>query len=154
MKILCVIDMQPFFPASKKIIANVIKQIKKAIKNNQYIYLITYDVSSWTPPHDKIICEEISETIDLYKKCFVLTKSEDSAANVILEDLKNHHKIKEKYILNVCGVNLEGCIYATLKGLSVVENVKVRLLTNSCAGEQDPNFSLEKISKLKNVKLI
>jgi len=154
MKILCVIDAQPYFSASnnKKIIQSIVSELKKSISNREQICLIQYNLPPWINPNDSEIHKEILETVENYDLLKIFMKYDDSAASVIKNFVNQFSDAN--FTIKICGVNLEACIYKTLIELSLMDQFEFEILLESCAGEKDSLFFTEKIANIKNVKII
>lgn len=153
MKILCVIDLQPYFSATnEKIVSEIISELQNTINNEEHICLIQYELGSWIHPKESEIDERILECIEDYKLATILTKDTDSAAKVILEYLSAFPD--QENLIRICGVNLEACIFKTIKELSDITNLKLELLVKCCSGEKDLSFFISKIANIKNVSIV
>lgn len=139
---LVIVDMQPIFIAAEPIIPKVIKAIKYAKKDNDRIIVVEFDRTSATYP-------EIMKVLKGYEKHSVVTKSDVDGSRQVMSILPR----KQEFVLNVCGVNLNACVYYTVKGLLKHKAVKsVNLLLPAC-NDLFEGRDLGKYPKHKKLKI-
>jgi hypothetical protein len=136
---LVVIDCQKKFPASELIVEEVIKEILRAKKRNEWIMLVT--VGGRT-------LYRITRELKGYWKVVKVDKDYDDGSSKIFDrihgyhwkTLKVHHIEKVRH-LRVCGINTSACIMKTVSGLA--KFIKVTILSKACAnGElEDATYS-------------
>ena len=108
--ILCIIDMQPYFDASNEpwLLNNVLAEIKKAKKNNDYIIVLEYDGCGETHP-------DIIKACDGYNRYYHEVKSSQSGAPNIIFIMRENNIQADHFI--IVGVETESCILETVEGI-------------------------------------
>ena len=115
MKCLIVIDMQWFFESAQEswLIGNITNKIKKYIMNREPIIVVQYtDVSGMEDIGPTI--SEILEAISGYQYAWVINKHNDDGAEEIDKALRSAQIDNEITEFEVCGVNLDCCVAATV----------------------------------------
>ena len=155
---LIVIDMQELFETAEDEVTqrNVIKEIRKAIDKENFIFVTEFRGCGPTLP---IIMEELK----YYPKYKIIYKnfndgSFDIFPNYFKEALpwervtKNMHKDK----VTIVGVNLKYCVWESALGLSLWKGFDVRIKLNACNDEKMPKNmdNFVKRAKLHGIKVI
>ena len=152
--ILCIIDMQPYFDASNEpwLLNNVLAEIKKAKKNNDYIIVLEYDGCGETHP-------DIVQACDGYSRYYHEVKSSQSGALNILSIMQQNGITADHFI--IVGVETESCILETVEGIvQGVPNSKVTVIEDAInsqfAGDCDHSgamgYLFEKYSQVELAK--
>lgn len=113
---LCIIDMQPKYEASKKVINQVCREVRRAKKNGDGIVVLEYVCAGETPDDSSVRThKKIMKTIGEYKSAYVEYKCDDDGSPEIFNVLAGAKLPSE--VLRVCGVNRYACVIATVEGL-------------------------------------
>lgn len=108
MTTLCIIDMQPFFSLRKKVIENVLYEIKLAKRRKAGIIVVEYKGGGDT--HDDIL----SMLKDYDEKERVIKNDWDGSTGIIRACKKNKFDTTK---MRFCGVYRSACVYATVYGM-------------------------------------
>jgi hypothetical protein len=116
---LCIIDVQPYFKAARRVTAAVVKQIHEHRRMGSSIILVEYD-----PIKLGHSSEEILIALSDYGRSIRVVKRYDDGSDEIA-DKAHDRKISLKNI-NICGVNACCCVKETALGLAKMGcNVKL-----------------------------
>lgn len=121
-KTLVIIDMQESFLMGEfpNTIKSCRREIRKAIRNNDYIVLVEYDDEGPTIP---ILTKELEG----YDRCITCHKDQDSAAKSIqMACTRAGYPLND---IRICGVNASYCVYETVEGLCNARNLKGSTIT-------------------------
>jgi hypothetical protein len=110
---LCVIDVQKRFPAHKKILRQVIKQRKLAMKDEAGIMIVEFNGST---SHKKIY-----RVLKEYNKYKIVKKNKDCGTTEIISTMKNTTFLQSNN-LRICGINACACVRSTAYGLKQSNN--------------------------------
>ena len=149
-KALVVIDMQPDFYPSDKVISNCRKQIKDAIKKSIDIIFVEY--KSFGPT-----LTDLKEPIKKAKYGRVSTRTKtrmDGSLQVKNIVSKLRHKVDS---LVCCGIFTDQCVYSTVKGLNKrLPTARIEVVAKACASDF-PSYHIKGLAnmrKLPNVKIV
>lgn len=136
--VLVIIDMQSKFRASNsiKIILQVARLIKKAIKANHRIFFVELGEEPTHAPLTQL-CEEAGYG----GRCWTVKKAGESGAREVAE--KCLELCIEPREVVVCGVNTDACVKATVIGLAqTMPRSKVYVVKRACnmTKDSDPNW--------------
>lgn len=122
---LCVIDMQPRFPASQDpaTIQACLNHVQTAMDDGAFIVIAQYTTYGKT---DRRIVDLVSD----YRNAGYCHASQDSKADSVMR-LLNRNNVQTKEF-RVCGVNLEACVYATAYGLKFTYRKEIVLCEDAC----------------------
>lgn len=113
---LCIIDMQPKYDASKKVINQVCREVRRAKKNGDGIIVLEYVCAGETPDDPPVRThKKIMKTIGDYKSAYVEYKCDDDGSPQIFNVLTGAKL--PLGVLRICGVNRFACVIATIEGL-------------------------------------
>lgn len=150
--ILIIIDVQPHFITRKDFkdtLENIIREIKKAISYNNYIFFVEFD--SLTPQNPCYNFTSISKypTLDIlrnltkdYNKVFYINKYDSAGGYEI------HRTIIDNNItfnnVKVCGLYAEYCVKETVIELAtLIYNNKINIIKDSIYSYIDCSFALQ-----------
>ena len=145
---LVIVDMQPQFIVKcikeRSIIeANVLKQINKAIADNQPIIFLEFDKCGRSI--NRIIPKN-------YKQKTISKKSQQSGEQNIIRIINKKCWSKN---IRVCGIFTSQCVKATVSDLTLNYNYKISVIHNACAdNEYDAEIVALNTMKLKGAKII
>jgi nicotinamidase-related amidase len=124
--VLVVVDMQACFDASWswRTFVAVGQLIKKAKRKNRPIVFLEYGSDDRTYPqlrdlvynHDGHCCADGEETPNQYAKAVFKTKHENDGSDQVREACEAQKWATDAF--EVCGVNTQACVKATVHGLS------------------------------------
>lgn len=139
-KALVVIDMQPFFPATKKALRPVISEVKKAMKHEVPILLVElhngYDDFGVTH-------QSISRAVEGYPHVRFIHKDYNDGSSEVRDALDDHWGLGKQTALEVCGVNTEFCVAATVDGLQRKGFDDITVLARACAGSHSHDDQID-----------
>lgn len=142
---LCVIDMQPEFPAANntKLMNTVIAEIRKSILLSEIIVIVEY--SGFGKSHQSIL-----DLVEKYQHTKYVQKDQNDASVEIEKVVPIGNKIK------ICGVNKWHCVYVTGMGLaSSYPNSTILFLEYACNGWSNDPYSESDMEELcENVQII
>jgi nicotinamidase-related amidase len=129
-EVLVVIDMQPNFTASTRVLKPVKRLMLQARKKQQKILIVEYAsrYSGYTYPKTH---HELMRVVSRYPHYKVVKKYHNAGHDVVIRNLSTH-----KHILHVCGVNFSACVQATVEGLleSKARRIaKVNVISKACS---------------------
>ena len=144
---LLIIDTQPIFPASKKIIFKTLEEIYVANSDGMQIVFLEY----WANNFGKD-----QETTSLLlkaaiNKSIIKKYTQDGSKEVVNYFFKLFGYVPE---LRVCGVNTDQCVFDTVKGISKKTSNKIAVVSKACHSDLDHKSGIFKIKKLKNTIVI
>jgi nicotinamidase-related amidase len=158
---LVIIDCQTKFPASKQVVDPIVKEIKRAKKQQEWIMVVEYRGEGRT-------LKAITSKIKRYYKVVKVVKEQDDGSSVIFDRIFGYrwsveNNLNTKHVgrirhLRVCGVNTSACVRVTVYGLR--RFIKTTVIAKACANgysctgvtpEQMHQVSLEIMKKWKNV---
>ena len=122
---LVIIDMQPYFPACKKVVKSVCDYINKAKKYGQPIILVEYYECS--DSHKKIL-----EAIGSYGMVYLVSKNQNNGSCEVADALKRN---KLPNNLRVVGVNTSACVKDTVYGLLEYGFTNISVMKGAVADE-------------------
>lgn len=136
---LVVVDMQRMYPASEKVLPQVIKEIRKAKRRGEMICVLRYDSTS---PTMRRVTNELKGV-----KHLTVTKCKDDGGAALLDALmdctRNNNLSGQPKIelwklkkLKICGVNTAACVMSTVETLSYLR-WPVQVLSHACANDFD-----------------
>lgn len=147
--VLIVVDMQMEFKASRDLQtqAAVISEIKAAIARQEAIIFLQYaDSKSATYQFLLALVED-------YKFFTVREKETDGGANEVFEACMDEGYWPENF--RICGVNADGCIFATVVGLRAkLRNSRIEVLRAACHTDSGYANWPSKFVNLENVALV
>ena len=106
--VLCVIDVQEKFSAAKKVVSEVVHQIKLARKRKAGVLIVEYGND---PSY-----EEVYDALKGYKDWMVVKKDSDDGSMEVMHAMDKHPRFRGMKV-RVCGVNACACVKATAIGL-------------------------------------
>jgi nicotinamidase-related amidase len=129
--------MQKSYPASELVVDQVVSEVRKAIRRNEWIMLVEYRNEGKT-------LRRVTKELKGYMKVRSVKKDFDCGAYSILWGLTfstnnlNGLRTPRKRIshIKICGVNTNCCIIETVKGLQYL-NSKITVLSKACANVFD-----------------
>jgi nicotinamidase-related amidase len=143
-KALVIIDMQPDFNYSVKVIPEVVKAIEYAKAANEKIIIVEYDGSWFKPTHP-----EIMAALKGYEKKVVVKKQSADGSKEVMAALRSRRGLE----LKVCGVNLGACVWNTVTSLLERKSVRrINLLVSAC-NDYNVTTALETYSKHRKLKI-
>jgi len=149
-KALVVIDMQPYFPATKKALRPVISEVKRAMKHEVPILLVElhngYDDFGIT--HGSI-----TRAVEGYPYVQLVHKAYNDGSAEVKEALDEQWGLGKETALEVCGVNTEFCVKATVKGLQLKGFADITVLANACAGGGGHDHQMYRWKRSPDVKV-
>lgn len=149
---LCVIDMQHYFTSnfnSEKALRlknNVIKQIKKAIKDKAHILFVEYMGLGKT-------LKSLTSLVEKYSNISFISKEKDNGGPDILLQYKKYSKRQ----IRICGINTSFCVKSTVYYLSLYSKYSsIQILKDSCAcfTKTGHEKSLKQMSGFSKVEII
>jgi nicotinamidase-related amidase len=129
--------MQKSYPASELVVNQVVSEVRKAIRRNEWIMLVEYE-------NEGRILTRITRELKEYKKVRKATKVVDNGAYAILWELTISYKEtltrsmgapkppRKISHIKICGVNTDACVISTVAGLRFL-NCKITVLSKACA---------------------
>jgi hypothetical protein len=113
---LCIIDMQPKYEASKQVINQVCREVRRAKKNGDGIVVLEYLYGGEDPTSAQFrTYKKIMKTIGDYKNAYVEYKCDDDGSREVVNTIRG-----AKFpsgVIRVCGVNRYACVISTVEGL-------------------------------------
>jgi len=123
MDALIIIDAQNGMPGIKRVVNSILKQIKKAIDNDLYIFIVEYQGEGKT-------IKQINNKIKNYKKCFTVLKNREDGSLALMKKFNTMRK-KPKNLF-VTGVVADCCVMETVKGLHrKYKDIKINIVKNA-----------------------
>lgn len=156
--------MQHRFPASQKILPNVLREIRKAKRNHELVVKVQYGYRS----------QSLRAITKLLRNCkhLTVTKDSDDGATAIYNALigcfhannLGSRKINLGTIkkLRVCGVNTSACVIKTVESLSFLR-WPVEVISDACANnlgksetldQRHQKISIQIMKTWRNVKVL
>lgn len=136
---LCIVDMQPKFPAAKNV--STVRGVVDLIHNSkqQQAPIVVLEYSGFGKTH-----YDIRQALDYYHNATYLIKDEDDGTNTI----SGHFGCLPSQMI-LCGVNLDACVLRTAQGL-LKRGVRVTVKVNACNTDtvQSRNRTLAEIIDL------
>lgn len=128
---LVVIDMQPHFPATRRVLKPVISEVQRAMKHEVPILIVELHNG-----HDDfgITHEKITEVVEGYPHVRLVHKAYNDGSSEVRKALSQQWGLGEETSLEVCGVNTEFCVKETVQGLQRKGFADITVLANACAG--------------------
>ena len=126
---LCVVDVQPKFSSSKKIVNSVVDQIHKAKRRGDGIIILEYEGYGKS---DKKVYKALGD----YKKHVVMKKCTDDGSYETLDAMTADPDNFSFNRIRICGVNACYCVYQTALGLKssgYFDRVEVASSATSCS---------------------
>lgn len=160
---LIVIDMQPSFPAMEFAIDSVVKEVKKAVRRNEWVMLVEYEEEGRT-------AYRITKHLKGHHKTVKVVKQFDDGSPEIFKriarqyDRLNWKSIGRVKSFKVCGVNTGVCVFETVQGLNKID-ARIKVLSHACASyccsceksncskHRQHHYSLSQMSTWKNVEV-
>jgi len=153
MHTLCIIDMQPKFPAAKKahLVKPALREIALSKKNNGVIVLVEY-----TPRQYGKSLKYIKDAIAGYPKAIVVEKCTNDGSEIVARTIKSATKSNR---VRVLGVNTDCCVSETVIGLWWKFGFTVEVVGDACwsgwdRSERQKSHHDLAIEGLKNVNAI
>lgn len=163
---LIIIDMQKCFPGSKKALPQVLREIRKAKRNKEFIVTVQYGFGSRSLTaitrelrHTKHLSVNKSSNdggIDIFHALVKCDKSNNLGA-------KGGIKFANIRKLRVCGVNTSACVMCTVETLSKLR-IPVQVISRACVNcfpEMSEKYNISKhndalktMSKWTNVEVV
>lgn len=150
---LLVIDMQPTFKASEKVLAECLDEIYKANKRGSQIVFLEF----WASFEQRLEAAQLdyhenrthAVLLMAAKNKTVIVKYEQDGSKVAAEFFKREFG----YIpsLRVCGVNTEFCVCDTVRGLSERSQNGLVVVKSACHSLYNHKFGLNIMKRLGNV---
>jgi nicotinamidase-related amidase len=151
-KALVVIDMQPYFPATKKALRPVISEVKRAMKHEVPILLVElhngYDDFGIT--HGSI-----TRAVEGYPYVQLVHKAYNDGSVEVKKALDEQWGLGKETALEVCGVNTGACVADTAQGLAK-KGFDVTVIQKACGdgdGYHDSQIELWHENPHLNVKV-
>lgn len=156
--VLVVVDMQPCFEATRNswMINSVSERLREARNRADHIIFLEYtdlekgDRRTWEPTHPELL-----QIVQKPYYCYwdILIKDEDDGSSWIKAHLD---RIKVKPIsFNVCGVNLDYCVFDTVRGLAnLYKTTPINVLKGSINGEGHQPKNWSKFNTIKTANII
>ena len=124
--VLCIIDMQPIgFNNSNLIMENVLQLVREAIRDNAFIVIAQFKRCGDT--HIKLI-----NAMQHYPYKEYVWHNKNDKSKPIKDVLKNRHIFVRQ--MNICGVNTEYCVKATVHGLAKKFQIPIKVIEKACNG--------------------
>ena len=152
-KTLVIVDMQPHFDAAcdTRTQQEIIKLIKEAKSNGDYIIVLEYDLSDWGAHDEVLTFDNIRSAIGTYDDYFLGIKDVDDGSLIVDEIVRDNHLQTNDMI--VCGVNAHACVKATALGLAN-RFQSVTVVGKACNDPYKDPFRWAQIYKRPNLQLI
>lgn len=161
---LIVIDMQPVFPASEFVMDSVVREVKRAVKRNEWVMLVEYE------GHGKTAYRITKHLKGHHKTVKVVKQDDDGSPEIFKRIVRQYNRLSWKSIgrvssFKVCGVNTWACVARTVRGLNRIDG-KFKILSYACANycdkcnesncykHQGHRYGLKEMAKLKNVEVV
>lgn len=104
---LVVVDMQPDFESSYKVVDNVAFYVKQAVKDGAAIIFLEYRAHGET-------LHDVAKYTYGYDRVYHASKNRDDGSYRV-EELVSAYNLPEKFF--VCGVNYSACVKSTVEGM-------------------------------------
>jgi hypothetical protein len=150
---LLVIDVQPIYPSSEEVLDEVIREVRKAKANKEWIMILEYGMGR--------TYYRITRELQGYrKKLYARKYRNDGGREVFTAITKYSNNLGSKNVgriekIRVCGVNLSACVVATVYSIKMFSQVEV--IKRACADPTEwksRNETLKMLSSWKNVKVV
>lgn len=130
---LVVIDMQPAFSATKKVLRPVVNEVKRAIRQETPILLVELHngIDNFGTTH-----ENIAKLVEDYPHAKFVSKPRNDGSSQIARALDETWGLGGEVSLQVCGVNTRACVRETVEGLRM-EGYDITVLAEACADGND-----------------
>lgn len=138
---LCIVDMQPYFKASDKVLDPVLREVKRAKKNNSGIVVLEFSGCGET-------CEQIAHALRNYGRKVYATKAMDDGSKAFLKAAKKV-KFPTKNV-TVVGVNRGYCVLSTVSGLMHSKNVHIIKVIMDATWGSNPEIEGMDLTRLGN----
>jgi len=151
--LLLLIDLQPSFPAAQRIIKPVLREIKKAIRDNRPIFNLEYGPVALkkTPGIPYLpVYAKITKALKGYSNFSPLQKCEDDGSYVVLHEIwKGECEFDH---IRVCGVNADACVHDTVYGISLHQHIPMVIVRKACT-TNNPYFNWDSFLEIENVEI-
>lgn len=124
---LVVIDMQDYFLSRfedrETLISNVVRAVERAKRFHQPVLLVEYSLFSPSlacTDEEARTTKAIRDAVAGYPFVDIVTKPRDNGGREVAQWFRTnmpHGLLKVDYTVNVCGVNLDACVWQTCHGL-------------------------------------
>lgn len=118
---LCVVDMQPKYPAALTIMKEVIREIELAKQRGDGIVFIELKPDDNGKTHQSLL--DVAHA-DKYSKIAYTTKTGGDGSNEFIDAAAEWFPLKR---IRICGVNRDACVMDTVRGLVALVSKKVKL---------------------------
>jgi nicotinamidase-related amidase len=136
---LCIVDMQPKFPASDHILSQVIWKVEEAKKNKWYIVVLEYHNYGRTNA-------ALRNILRGYKRKVYITKYDDDGSSEFAE-AAHRNKFSLKNVI-VMGVNRGWCVRDTIAGLIDHGKINSILIAKDATWGNRPDIELQSLEYL------
>lgn len=149
-KILVIIDMQHSFSASQHLptIEACQEEIKKAIKNNEYIFFVEYKGEGATD-------SRLTDLTKKYSNVYFIQKRADDGSAEIMSKVYSLGIVNSKF--RICGVNSDACVKFTVESLAEYgrSGRPCEVVSRACNSDYANNISMMKYFRtLYNVTVV
>lgn len=109
---LCIVDMQDYFETSKRVIKEVIKEIRLARRRDSNVFVLEYDKCG---PTNQSILDELS--VFEPNKVHYITKKTDGGGMELMKRMRAAKIDFKSTKIRFCGVNRCGCVLKTMEDI-------------------------------------
>jgi hypothetical protein len=112
------IDMQPCYPASEVVLDEVIREVKRARTNKEWVMILEYGTGR--------TYYRITRELQGYRRRLYARKyKNDGAAKVFTAITRRNNNLDNKNVgriekIRVCGVNTNACVFDTVNSLKIL----------------------------------
>ncbi len=148
MKVLVVIDMQNSFGVyeGQEITENILDRIEDQIALEEPIIFLEFQNHGRT-----LNC--LREAVEDYDLAYFLTKGIDNGSQHIMDMFKSHndYNIKDNVeSFEFCGVNLEACVWRTVKGMAEKNpDIPMKIIHECCDSSNGKRYATNLVTNPK-----
>lgn len=142
---LLVVDMQDAFKASRNVLDGVEAEVKKAVRNKEWIIFLEYFGDG--PTHYRL-----KKAVKGYKRKSFVKKDADDGSWRLIRRMDRLQLFPPR--IRVCGVNTNACVKKTVFGIAARLDTKLVILQDLCSASTKKwhNAGIRFMQKLKGVE--
>lgn len=130
-KLLVIVDVQPDFTRSRKLLSRVKAEILRARDAGETILFLEIPYHRPRPDEPyKPTYSSLTDLVDGYEKSAVWQKMGSDGSRQVIRYLR--HERLEPEVIRICGVQTDLCVLATVKGLLRRTKTEIHVVKEAC----------------------